>query len=92
MISWRNPQDKMMYEDWRSVDPQYPVEPWSSENAIAVYEFFGLSTDEKPYDGDFGYPPNGAIFFEMDTSKIYLYDAKNGEWLEQKADQGGDPS
>ncbi len=86
MISWKNPQDKMMYTEWGNIDP------WNYQGAQATYEFFGLSTDTKPRAGDYGNVPNGAIFFEMDTSKIYLYDLRHDKWLEQKVDQGGDPS
>ena len=44
----------------------------------------GLSTDTKPtgtYNGLI--IRNGSIFYEMDTVKIYKYDAENVEWLEQ---------
>lgn len=84
MISWKNPQDKMMYEDWHSVDPEVPITMLSGESAYAQYEYYGLSTDEKPTDEGYRHTPNGAIFFEMDTSKIYLYDADNMVWYEQK--------
>lgn len=38
---------------------------------------FGLSTDEKPTD-----VLNGSRYIEMDTGKVYLYDAEGAEWLE----------
>lgn len=41
----------------------------------AVYA--GLSTDAKPTTTE-----NGAVFIEMDTSKVYFFDAGNSEWLE----------
>ena len=41
--------------------------------------YFGLSTDDKPPISKLS---NGAIFIEMDTSKIYFFDAENAEWLE----------
>ena len=42
--------------------------------AAAVY--CGLSTDSKPDAA------NGAMFLEMDTAKIYLYDETNTQWRE----------
>ena len=41
--------------------------------------FFGLSTDTKPTGAEVA---NGSCFLEMDTSKIYFYDADNAQWLE----------
>lgn len=40
-------------------------------------ELRGLSTDEKPTDS-----PNGTVFIEIDTGKIYMYDLENEEWKE----------
>lgn len=42
--------------------------------------YVGLSTDSKPSGPDV---PNGFPFVEMDTAKIYLYDAANDTWYEQ---------
>ena len=41
-------------------------------------DFIGLSSDPKPTG-----VPNTSSFYEMDTKKLYLYDAQNGAWLEQ---------
>jgi hypothetical protein len=41
-------------------------------------DFIGLSTDSKPAG-----LPNTSSFYEMDTKKLYLYDAQNGKWLVQ---------
>ena len=41
--------------------------------------FFGLSTDDKPSATKVN---NGATFIEMDTGKIYFFDAENSEWVE----------
>lgn len=41
--------------------------------------FFGLSTDTKPTGAEVA---NGSCFLELDTSKIYFYDADGGQWLE----------
>ena len=40
--------------------------------------FFGLSTDSKPSTG----VGNGSCFLEMDTGKIYFFDAAGGLWRE----------
>ena len=42
-------------------------------------EYDGLSTDTKPTDG----VRNGSVFAEMDTGKVYLFDAENDQWVEQ---------
>lgn len=41
-------------------------------------DFIGLSTDTKPTDVN-----NASTFYEMDTKKLYLFDAQNQQWLEQ---------
>lgn len=41
----------------------------------------GKSTDEKPNYG----MENGQQFYEMDTGKVYMYDAETKTWLEQGA-------
>lgn len=38
---------------------------------------FGLSTDQKPTD-----VINGSRYIEMDTDKVFLFDAEGKEWLE----------
>lgn len=43
-----------------------------------ILEIRGLSTDEKPTEN----VSNGSIFIEIDTSKIYFYDAENSQWKE----------
>ena len=40
--------------------------------------YYGKSTDEKPKVA-----ANGQGFLEMDTGKIYFFDAETGEWLLQ---------
>ncbi len=42
-------------------------------------EYYGKSTDEKPVEG----VNNADIFYEMDTKKVFLFDAENKVWLEQ---------
>lgn len=55
----------------------------STENGeVKSIEFRGLSTDTKPEkigDKDIN---NGAIFVEIDTGKVYLYDLENKQWKE----------
>ena len=40
--------------------------------------YAGLSTDSKPTEG----VANGDCFLEMNTGKIYFYDAANEQWRE----------
>ncbi len=41
--------------------------------------YYGLSTDTKPTGITGG---NGSAFVEMDTGKLYFYDADNDTWRE----------
>ena len=51
---------------------------------VRATTFYGLSTDTKPtVDSGAG---NGSAFIEMDTSKVYFFDAENSEWLEWGAE------
>lgn len=47
--------------------------------------YYGLSSDDKPT----GTALNGRAFVEMDTSKIYHYDAEHEEWVEWGSGNGG---
>lgn len=38
-------------------------------------QYVGISTDTKPMDA-----PNASIFYEMDTRKMFLFDADNKQW------------
>jgi hypothetical protein len=40
---------------------------------------YGLSTDTKPTDC----VENAQYFYEMDTGKVFMFDAQNCQWLEQ---------
>lgn len=42
-------------------------------------DYYGLSTDTKPTER----VCNASTFYEMDTKKLYMFDAQNGVWLEQ---------
>lgn len=41
-------------------------------------ELYGLAGDTKPTEG----VANGSFFLEMDTGKLYFFDAENTEWKE----------
>ena len=41
------------------------------------WDLRGLSADAKPTD-----IPNGSTFLEMDTGKVYAFDAENTQWRE----------
>ena len=41
--------------------------------------FYGKSTDRKPTEET----KNGAVFYEMDTKKMYMFDGDTSTWLEQ---------
>ena len=43
--------------------------------------FFGISTDTKPSEVS-----NGSCFVEIDTSKVYFYNAEGDSWVEWSED------
>ena len=45
---------------------------------VTVTEMSGLSTDTKPKD-----VVNASTFYEMDTGKVYVFNAQNKVWIEQ---------
>ena len=49
-------------------------------NNVKEAEFKGLSGDTKPIADDI---PNGSVYYEMDTSLEYRFDAENKVWLQQ---------
>ena len=54
-----------------------------SASNIPTLTVYGLSTDVMPNSTDSGNSiPNGSKFIEMDTKKVYMYDAENHQWLE----------
>lgn len=55
------------------------LNPDLSPVGAAAAVLVGLSTDTKPTGYAIG---NGWMIFEMDTKKIYFYDAANTEWRE----------
>ena len=44
----------------------------------SILEIRGLARDTKPTENI----NNGSTFIEIDTGKIYLYDAENQQWKE----------
>lgn len=40
-------------------------------------EFTGKSIDTKP-----NHVANGSVYYELDTGRIYRYDAENSRWME----------
>lgn len=61
--------------DLKKISEVYMVTPVNEKTLT----FRGLSTDEKPTTDIVG---NGSVFIEMDTSKVFLYDLDNMQWLE----------
>lgn len=49
----------------------------SAGQYMGAKEFRGLSTDSKPASCG-----NGSVFIEMDSGKIYFYDAAGEQWIE----------
>lgn len=47
-----------------------------------LFEFSGLSGDEKPKAFAGAAVANGSTFLEMDTSSVYIYDEGNETWRE----------
>ena len=45
-------------------------------------ELRGLSTDNKPTTIGDNTIPNGTVFIEIDTGKIYIFDKENEQWEE----------
>ena len=52
-----------------------------SNNGDFVKEYYGLSSDIKPFYADGA--RNADVFFEMDTYKVYLFDQDNDTWVGQ---------
>lgn len=45
-------------------------------------EIRGLSTDTKPTEINDKIIDNGSVYIEMDTGKIFMFDAENQQWKE----------
>lgn len=58
-------------------------------SSINGYDFFGLSTDPKPTTpAEAGHLRlvNGSTLLEMDTSKVFIFDASSATWIELGGD------
>ena len=60
-----------------------PSEYYANGKYMGAEKYVGLQTDTKPVSCG-----NGSIFIEMDTSKLYFFDAVSGDWLEWGAENG----
>lgn len=45
-------------------------------------EIRGLSTDTKPTEINDKIIDNGSVYIEIDTGKIFMFDAENQQWKE----------
>ena len=45
------------------------------------YDFDGKSTDTKPTLTEYPDMKNGSSYMEMDTKKLYMWDADNEQWI-----------
>ena len=54
----------------------------SKDGEAKVIELRGLSTDTKPTTFGENGVANGTIFIEIDTGKMFMYDAENQLWKE----------
>ncbi len=55
------------------------IEKVGGANNTKGTEFRGLSTDTKPVGTDI---PNGSVFVEINTSKVYMYSLSTQTWHE----------
>lgn len=51
---------------------------WKKSDEVGFWKGFCLSTDTKPTQK----VKNGACLIEMDTGKVYFFDAAGGDWIE----------
>lgn len=55
---------------------------YNAENDAKEIEIRGLSTDTKPLTVEGKNVPNGSVFIEINTGKIFLFDLDNKTWNE----------
>jgi hypothetical protein len=48
-----------------------------------AHEYYGMSTDTKPLS-----VPNASLFYEIDTSDIYMFDEDGQQWFKQSGESG----
>lgn len=52
-----------------------------SNSKLEMFEFYGLSSDDKPVDTFEGRQIwQGSTFYEMDTCKIFVYSEEDQTW------------
>lgn len=54
------------------------VQVTKTRHDFVYSEYSGLSTDSKPTTGVF----NGSTFLEMDTGRVFVFDATTLNWIE----------
>lgn len=52
-----------------------------------AHEYYGMSTDTKPLS-----VPNASLFYEIDTSDIYMFDEDGKQWFKQNGGASGGSS
>lgn len=52
------------------------------DETINILELRGLSTDIKPTTINGEEVGNGSVYIEIDTQKVYFYDAESQTWKE----------
>lgn len=52
------------------------------DETINILELRGLSTDTKPTTINGEEVGNGSVYIEIDTQKVYFYDADSQTWKE----------
>lgn len=60
--------------------------PITAKTIRDASEFYGLSTDSKPTVSlsPSGFKiPNGAVFYEMNTGDVYMYNKASNTWIKQ---------
>lgn len=50
----------------------------TTDGVLVEKEYRGLSTDTKPTEN----VSNGAVFIEINTGKVYMFDADGTQWKE----------
>ena len=56
-------------------------------NTNMAMHYRGLSGDEKPANA-----PNGSEFLEMDTGKVWYFDADSEDWIDPTASDDDTPA
>lgn len=57
-----------------------------TRNSDSILQYYGFSTDIKPTVGT----PNASTFYTLDTGEIFMYEAEDGVWYRQYAQDKND--